>query len=123
MPAEETNTEPESNNSINISPTTSKKSQNIKIHLEYSEIVAFAVTVAIVAFVGAIVVLSIPFAILSAPLPSSVDRLGLSVEATQSLFFGKVWYLLPPSALFATWAGYMAYRRGQNAAAATDDEQ
>jgi hypothetical protein len=80
---------------------------------EYRDILALACTATIVAFVGAIVVLTIPYAILSAPLPPSVNRLGLSVETTQALFFGRVWYLLIPSALFAVWTGYKFYRWGR----------
>ncbi|NIQ40214.1 MAG: hypothetical protein GTN81_16760 [Proteobacteria bacterium] len=83
---------------------------------------ALATTTLIVVFVGAIVVLSIPYAVLSAPLPSSVDRLGLSIEAIQNLFFGRPWYLLVPSALFALWMGYAVYRWGLRSSFATSDE-
>ncbi len=83
---------------------------------------ALGITAAIVVFVGAIVVLSIPYAVLSAPLPSSVDRLGLSIEAFQKLFFGRSWYLLVPSALFALWMGYWVYKWGLRSNLATPDE-
>ncbi len=42
----------------------------------YRDALALGFTAAIVAFVGAIVVLSIPYALLSVPLPPNVDRLG-----------------------------------------------
>ena len=113
MPAKETNTKPKSNDTTNTSLTVSNKDQDIKPQLEYPEVVAFALTAAIVAFVGAIVVLSIPYAILSVQLPASVNRIGLSVESTQALFFGRVWILLVPSLLFAAWIGYKFYRWGQ----------
>ena len=114
MPAKETITEPKSNNAANTSPTIPDESRDIKLHLEYPEVIAFALTAAVVAFVGAIVVLSIPYAILSVPLPASVNRIGLSVQFTQALFFGRVWILLVPSLLFAAWTGYKFYRWGQN---------
>ena len=69
-----------------------------------------SLTLAIVAFVGAVVVLTIPYAVLSVPLPPEVNRLGLNVEGTQSLFFGRPWYLLIPATLIALWVGYRAYR-------------
>ncbi len=71
---------------------------------------ALGFTAAIVAFVGALVVLTIPFVVVSIPLPPSVNRLGLSVETTQALFFGRPWYLLVPAALLAAWIGYRSYR-------------
>ncbi len=71
---------------------------------------ALSLTLAIVAFVGALVVLTIPYAVLSVPLPPSVNRLGLNVEATQRLFFGRPWYLLIPATLIALWVGYKTYR-------------
>lgn len=79
-----------------------------------SEVVALALTAAIVAFVGAIVVLTIPYAMLTIPLPASVNPTGLSVEAPQHPFPGLVWYLLVPSCLFALWVGYKFYRWGCN---------
>lgn len=67
-------------------------------------------TAAIVAFVGAVVVLSIPYAVLSVSLPPDVDRLGLKVGTLQALLFGHPWYLLLPSALFALWVAFRVYR-------------
>ncbi|HBY96471.1 MAG TPA: hypothetical protein DEP84_21425 [Chloroflexi bacterium] len=71
---------------------------------------AFGLTTALVGFVGALVVLSIPFAILSVSLPPTVNRLGLPVAATQALLFGHPWYLLIPSTLIAVWIGFWSYR-------------
>lgn len=65
---------------------------------------------AIVAFVGALVVLSIPYAILSVSLPPSINRLGMSVATTQLLLFGRPWYLLVPATLVALWIGLWSYR-------------
>lgn len=76
---------------------------------------AVGFTAAIVTFVGAIVVLSIPYAVFSAPLPASVNRIGLSVEATRPLFFGRPWILLAPSILVALWIGYRAYHWARTA--------
>jgi predicted lysophospholipase L1 biosynthesis ABC-type transport system permease subunit len=67
----------------------------------YSEVMALALTAAVVAFVGAIVVLTIPYAIFTIPLPASVNP-----------FFGLLLYLLVPSGLFALWVGYKFYRWG-----------
>ena len=78
----------------------------------YPEVVALALTAAVVAFVGAIVVLTIPYAIFTIPLPASVNPTGLTAEAPQRPFFGLVWYLLVPSGLFALWVGYKFYRWG-----------
>ena len=83
--------------------------------VEPQDVWALAFTAALVAFVGAIVVLSIPYAVFSVSLPASVNRLGLSVEATQGLLFERVWTLLIPSALFAGWIGYKFYRWGRQA--------
>ena len=83
---------------------------------------ALAFTAAIVAFVGAVVVLTIPFAVFSAPLPASINRLGLSVEASQNLLFERVWYLLVSSILFALWIGYKSYRWGRSAGATTSNK-
>lgn len=80
-------------------------------NIEKQTALAFGFTVAIVVFVGAIVVLSIPFAILSVTLPPMVNHLGLNVEATQGLLFGRPGYLLVPAALIGVWAGYKAYQR------------
>lgn len=71
---------------------------------------ALGFTAAIVAFIGVFVVLSIPFAILSVPLPPSVNRVGLVIATTQELFFERSWYLLAPAALIALGAGYRSYR-------------
>ncbi|MFQ5854832.1 MAG: hypothetical protein ACE5LU_04200 [Anaerolineae bacterium] len=71
---------------------------------------ALGFTAAVTAFVGAIVVLTIPYAVLSVSLPPSVNRLGLAVETTQVLFFGRPWYLLVPAMLVAVWVGYRSYR-------------
>ena len=71
---------------------------------------ALGFTAAIVAFVGALVVLTIPFVVISIPLPPSVNRLGLSIKTTQALFFGRPWYLLVPAVLLAGWIGYRSYR-------------
>jgi hypothetical protein len=76
----------------------------------YHDALALGFTAAIVAFVGAIVVLTIPYALLSAPLPPSVDRLGLSVKTTQGLLFERPWSLLAPAILVAFWTGYSSYR-------------
>ncbi|NIQ39730.1 MAG: hypothetical protein GTN81_14250 [Proteobacteria bacterium] len=83
---------------------------------------AVGITAFIVAFVGAIVVLSIPYAILSAPLPPSVDRLGLSTEITQKFFFERAWYILVPSILFALWIGFTSYRWGLKSMQTAPDE-
>gem|GEM_PF-6608009 len=76
----------------------------------YHDALALGFTVAIVAFVGAIVVLTIPYALLSVPLPPSVDRLGLNVRTIQGLLFERPWSLLAPAILIALWAGYTSYR-------------
>jgi hypothetical protein len=86
------------------------------------DVLALAITAAIVGFVGAIVVLTIPYAFLSTPLPPSVDRLGLSTETFQKLLFGRVWYLLVPSSLFALWIGFRSYRWGLKSILASPDE-
>jgi hypothetical protein len=86
---------------------------NQGVEARRSDVLALGMTAAIVAFVGAIVVLTIPYAILSVPLPASVNRLGWSVEATQGLLFGHVGYLLIPSILFALWVGFKFYWWGQ----------
>lgn len=83
---------------------------NPRVRPEKQGVWSLSLTLAIVAFVGAIVVLTIPYAILSVPLPASVNRLGLNVETTQRLFFGHPWYLLVPATLIALWVGYKAYR-------------
>lgn len=71
---------------------------------------ALGFTAALVAFVGTLVVLTIPFVVISIPLPPGVNRLGLSVESTQALFFGRPWYLLVPALLIGVWIGYRSYR-------------
>jgi len=71
---------------------------------------AYGLTMALVAFVGALVVLSIPFAVLSVSLPPDINRLGLSVETTQALLFGRPLYLLVPSTVIAVWIGLWSYR-------------
>jgi hypothetical protein len=83
---------------------------------------AVGITAFIVAFVGAIVVLSIPYAILSAPLPPSVDQLGLSTEVTQKFLFERAWYILVPSVLFALWIGLTSYRWGLKSMQTAPDE-
>jgi hypothetical protein len=87
------------------------------------EVVALAFTAAIVAFVGGIVVLTIPYAVFTIPLPSSVNPVGLSVEAIQRPLFGHIWFLLVPSSLFALWVGYKFYQWGrrQNTETPVDD--
>lgn len=89
-----------------------QESENPGVGAKHSDVLALGMTAAIVAFVGAIVVLTIPYAIFSAPLPPTVNRLGLSVEATQGVLFGRAWYLLVPSILFALWIGYRFYQWG-----------
>ena len=116
MPVPEKSTSPsESDTEMNnITPPSTEGSNGVVMaRTKYREVLALAFTAAIVAFVGAIVVLTIPYAILSAPLPQSVNRLGLSVETTQTLLFGQVWYLLLPSVLFAAWVGYKFYQWGR----------
>jgi hypothetical protein len=117
MPVTENPTSPlESDIEMNNTPLVSAgEGDHIGIaRTDYRAVLALACTAAIVAFVGAIVVLTIPYAILSVSLPASVNRLGLSIETTQALFFGQVWYLLIPSALFAVWVGYKFYWWGCN---------
>lgn len=87
-----------------------------------SAILALSMTGAIVAFIGALVVLTIPFAILSAPLPQSVNHLGLSVEISRGFLFERGWYLLVPSVLFALWIGYKFYQWGHTQLLATSAE-
>jgi hypothetical protein len=90
----------------------------------YPEAVALALTMAVVAFVGAIVVLTIPYAIFTVPLPPGVNPVGLSVETTQRLPFGPVWFLLVPASLFAGWVGYKVYQWGrQNTGTPVDDKE
>ena len=89
---------------------SSKKSSNPDARSGDQVAWTLGLTLAIVAFVGAVVVLTIPFAVLSVSLPPQVNRLGLNVESTQSLFFGRPWYLLIPATLIALWTGYRAYR-------------
>jgi ABC-type uncharacterized transport system fused permease/ATPase subunit len=90
--------------------SSSEKHENPDARLGNHVAWAFSLTLAIVAFVGAVVVLTIPYAVLSVSLPPQVNRLGLNVESTQSLFFGRPWYLLIPATLIALWTGYKAYR-------------
>lgn len=90
--------------------------------IEHRDAVALGFTAAILAFVGAVVVLTIPYAFFSAPLPPRVDRLGLSGEVVQGLLFGRVWLPLIPSALFALWVGYKSYRWGCRAVLPPADE-
>jgi hypothetical protein len=88
---------------------------------ESHDALALGFTMAILAFVGAIVVLSIPHAVLSVPLPADVDRLGLSVGLTQGLLFGQPWYLLVPATLIALWVGYRSYRWARSTTTPTSD--
>ncbi len=99
-----------------------KERNVISLRAGRGDALALAITAAIVAFVGAIVVLTIPYAFLSVPLPPSVDRLGLSTVVIQKLLFGRVWYLLIPSALFALCIGYRSYRWGLRSILTTPDE-
>lgn len=76
---------------------------------------AVGLTAAILAFVGAVVVLSIPYAVLSVPLPASVDRLGVSGSMPAGWLFGRPEYLLIPAGLAALGVGYGVYRRSRGA--------
>ena len=88
----------------------------------HQDALALAFTAALVAFVGAVVVLTIPYALLSAPLPPEVNPLGISVLAGRGLFFGRVWYLLIPSVLFAAWLGYKFYQWGVRVSSVSEKE-
>lgn len=90
--------------------SSSKKHHNPDAGLGEQVAWSLSLTLAVVAFVGVIVVLSIPYAVLSVSLPPQVNRLGLNVESTQRLFFGRPWYLLIPATLIALWVGYRTYR-------------
>lgn len=93
-----------------MSPRSVENDDNPAVDADRRPALALGFTAAIVTFVGAIVVLTIPFAVLSAPLPASVNRLGIAVDTGQALFFGRPWYLVVPAIVLAAWAGYKSYR-------------
>ncbi len=101
------------------SPPSVEKPDNLSVREAYHDALALGFTAAILAFVGAIVVFSIPYVVLRAPLPASVNRLGMSVATTQGLLFGRPWYLLLPAMLIALWAGYRSYCWFHNATVTT----
>ncbi|MFQ5576031.1 MAG: hypothetical protein ACE5G8_03480 [Anaerolineae bacterium] len=79
------------------------------------ESLALAMTTAVVVFVAVMVVLTIPFAALSVPLPPGIAWPGLPVALTQPLLFERVWLLPAASGAAAVWAGYRAYRWSRTA--------
>lgn len=91
-------------------PSSSERHNSLDGTAGYGAVLALSLTAAIVAFVGAIVVLTIPFAVLSVSLPPTVNHLGFNPETTRRLFFGRPWYLLAPATLIALWVGYSSYR-------------
>ncbi len=104
-----------------ISPRSVENHDNPAVGTDRRPALALGFTAAIVTFVGAIVVRTTPFAVLSAPLPASVNRLGLAVDTGQALFFGRPGYLLVPATVVAAWAGYRSYRWYCRTTAATPD--